>query len=89
MWPDPFKYDPERFRKENISKMDSYAFVPFSAGPRNCIGQVFAMNEMKTTIARILRKFEMSVDVSKPVRRKPDLVMRAEKGLYLKFKSRQ
>ena len=89
VWHDPMTYDPDRFLPERMKTMDSHAFMPFSAGPRNCIGQVFAMNEMKTTIARVLRKFEMSVDVSKPVRRKPDLVMRAEKGLYLNFKSRQ
>ncbi|KAJ8312284.1 hypothetical protein KUTeg_009657 [Tegillarca granosa] len=49
------EYIPERFTPENMEKQDSFAFVPFSAGPRNCIGQNFAMHEMKTVVARILR----------------------------------
>ena len=88
VWPDPFKYDPERFQKENISKMDSYAFVPFSAGPRNCIGQVFAMNEMKTTVAHVLRHFRLKGDTQRPPRLRLALVLRSENGVYLKFEKR-
>ena len=88
VWTDPFKYDPERFNSDNISKMDSYAFVPFSAGPRNCIGQVFAMNEMKATVADVLRHFLIEHDPKKPTRMKPEIVLRAENGIHLKFVKR-
>jgi cytochrome P450 len=56
VWKDPDEYRPERFAPENQSENDEFAFIPFSAGPRNCIGQNFAMHEMKTIIARTLRR---------------------------------
>ncbi len=38
VFPDPEKFDPERFSQENSAKRNPFAYVPFSAGPRNCIG---------------------------------------------------
>ncbi|KAK3102082.1 hypothetical protein FSP39_008602 [Pinctada imbricata] len=56
VWKGPETYDPNRFSKENLAQMDSFAFLPFSAGPRNCIGQHFAMNEEKVVLAKLLSK---------------------------------
>ncbi|XP_072457297.1 cytochrome P450 4F2-like [Notamacropus eugenii] len=83
VWPNPEVYDPYRFDVDNIQKMSPLAFIPFSAGPRNCIGQNFAMYEMKIALALTLLRFRILPDDS-PVRRKLDVILRAEDGLFLR-----
>ncbi|KAJ8729799.1 hypothetical protein PYW07_016837 [Mythimna separata] len=49
-FPNPEKFDPERFSDENKHKIQSFAYMPFGVGPRNCIGSRFALCEIKTMI---------------------------------------
>jgi cytochrome P450 len=86
---DHMEYRPERFEIENFRKMDSHAFIPFSAGPRNCIGQSFAMHEVKTVVARILNSFRLEVDKSHPIEMSPELVLRSKHGIKLLMTPRQ
>ena len=53
---------------------------------RNCIGQNFAMNEMRACIAVVLRNFLLTVDERKPVAIVPELILRAKDGLWLHAK---
>ncbi|XP_053441875.1 cytochrome P450 4F3 [Nycticebus coucang] len=82
VWPDPEVYNPSRFNPENTKERSPLAFIPFSAGPRNCIGQTFAMTEMKVVLALTLLRYRLLCDHTEP-RRKPELVLRAEGGLWL------
>ncbi|KAF5287154.1 hypothetical protein FQA39_LY16032 [Lamprigera yunnana] len=63
-YPNPDKFDPERFSEENRDKIRPYTFVPFGIGPRNCLGSRFALMESKLILAEIISKFEI-VTVSK------------------------
>ncbi|XP_043362707.1 cytochrome P450 4F22 isoform X1 [Dermochelys coriacea] len=83
VWPEPQVYNPHRFDPENSKNQPPLAFMPFSAGPRNCIGQNFAMTEMKVVLALTLLRFALRLDESRPVRRKPELILRSENGLWL------
>ncbi|XP_034852644.1 cytochrome P450 4F2 isoform X2 [Mirounga leonina] len=82
VWPDPEVYNPFRFDPENIKKRSPLAFIPFSAGPRNCIGKTFAMTEMKVVLALTLLRFRVLPNQEEPCRM-PELILRAEGGLWL------
>lgn len=89
-FPNPEEFIPERFAGERSAETSNpYTYVPFSAGPRNCVGQKFAILELKSLISKVLRHFEISVDKSytQPILI-AELILRPENGILLNLKSR-
>nr|XP_013811097.1 PREDICTED: cytochrome P450 3A8-like isoform X2 [Apteryx mantelli mantelli]XP_013811098.1 PREDICTED: cytochrome P450 3A8-like isoform X3 [Apteryx mantelli mantelli] len=56
-WPQPEEFRPERFSKENKGSIDPYTYLPFGAGPRNCIGMRFALLTLKVAVVVLLQNF--------------------------------
>jgi cytochrome P450 len=57
---DAEEFKPERFEKENFQKIHPYAYLPFSKGPRNCIGYKYAENNLKVILSHFIRRFVIS-----------------------------
>ncbi|KAK4875635.1 hypothetical protein RN001_012057 [Aquatica leii] len=58
-FPNPKKFDPERFNNDNKHKIVPFTYMPFGAGPRNCIGSRFALLEIKLMLVELLQNFEI------------------------------
>ncbi|MFT3773237.1 MAG: cytochrome P450 [Minicystis sp.] len=60
-WPDPERFDPDRFRPEHEAARHRYAYLPFGAGPRICLGNHFAYMEAQLALATMLRRYSFEL----------------------------
>lgn len=60
VYPDPYRFDPDRWTPEEEQKRSRFAWLPFSTGPRACIGQAFALQEAKIVLAMLLHRFKFT-----------------------------
>ncbi|KAK3594328.1 hypothetical protein CHS0354_024264 [Potamilus streckersoni] len=85
IWAKPDEYDPLRFSKD-VTRSSIY-YMPFSIGPRNCIGQQFAYTQIRIVVAMILRRFRLSLDPDREAEPEIALILRSKNGLYLKIQA--
>uniref|UniRef100_A0A1B6E0D8 Cytochrome P450 n=1 Tax=Clastoptera arizonana TaxID=38151 RepID=A0A1B6E0D8_9HEMI len=91
-FPEPLKFDPERFSKENAANIKPYSYLPFGEGPRYCIGMKFGEIQVKTGLVQLLQKFEFHVHekTAVPVQIEPKTILSAAAGgMWLKAVPRQ
>nr|ULR85603.1 cytochrome P450 [Spodoptera frugiperda] len=91
-FPDPDKFDPERFSDENKHKIKPFTYTPFGTGPRNCIGSRFALCELKVMAYQLLRHVELSPceKTCIPAKLSTDTFnLKLEGGHWLRFRLRK
>ncbi len=87
-WENPHEFDPERFTPENEKRIPKGAYLPFSAGPRVCIGNQFALMEARLILATIVGKFDFELPANYQFKAEQLLTLRAKGGLPMVVRER-
>lgn len=88
-YPDPLRFDPERFTPEARAARPRFAYLPFSHGPRNCIGEHFAWMEGVLLLATLLQRFQFRIVPDQKIEPQPLLTLRPKYGLRMRVCARQ
>ncbi len=88
-YPDPHRFDPERFTPENEKLLPKYAYLPFGGGPRVCIGNAFAMMEAKIVVASIAQHYTLSLAPDQQVQAERIFTVRPKYGMRMRVSARE
>lgn len=88
VWDEPERFDPERFLPERSQGRHRLAALPFGAGPRVCIGQLLAVNEILLILATLAQQFELDLASDTPVELLHNITLRPKGGLPMRVRRR-
>lgn len=90
LYPNPDVFDPDNFLPERQANRHYYAFVPFSAGPRSCVGRKYAMLKLKILLSTILRNYRVFSDMKeKDFKLQGDIILKREEGFQIRLEPRK
>jgi cytochrome P450 len=87
-FPDPYRFDPERWSPEARESRPKFSYFPFGGGPRVCIGESFAWMEGALVLATIAQRFRMRLAPGHPVEMRPLVTLRPKHGMRMILESR-
>ena len=88
-YPDPLKFDPERWTPQNREARPKFCYFPFGGGPRVCIGEGFAWMEGVLLLAAIAQRWQMRLEAGHRVEMRPLITLRPKYGMRMTVRSRQ
>jgi cytochrome P450 len=87
-YPEPFKFDPERWTPEKVAARPKMAYFPFGGGARVCMGESFAWMEGILLLATIAQKWEMRLEPGFAVELLPEITLRPKNGMRMQLRRR-
>ena len=88
-WDEPEQFDPERFRPERSAARSKFVYLPFGAGPRQCIGNQFAMIEAHLVLATLASRYRLALMPGHPVKPWPLITLRPRYGIRMTIERRR
>ena len=88
LWPNPDRFDPDRFSVAREKDIPSGAYIPFGQGPRICIGAAFALMEATLILARIVSRYDIEIVRPNDVYPAARLTTRTANGITARFTKR-